>query len=181
MARIRAEGLTPPDGPVRLLTHLRYFGYTFNPVSFYYCYEADGCTLHTIVAEITNTPWKERHQYVLPLTDEQRERQRGDFSFDKAFHVSPFIGMARRYRWQFTSPGPRHVVHMNVTRDDDNEMDATLVLKRQPATRKQLTRCLWRYPLMCSTVATAIHWQALKLWLKRVPVHDHPKHQSDRL
>ncbi|MEM7707894.1 MAG: DUF1365 domain-containing protein [Pseudomonadota bacterium] len=176
--RIAEEGLTPPAGPVRLLTHLRYVGHCFNPVSFYYCFEEDGETLNTIVAEITNTPWKERFQYVLPLGDATAGK--ADFSFAKQFHVSPFIGMKRHYRWRFTPPDRQHVIHMEVTDGTENEFDATMVLKQLPMTRSNLNRCLIRYPLMCGKVVSAIHWQALKLWLKRVPVHVHPKHAQDK-
>ncbi|MEM9529649.1 MAG: DUF1365 domain-containing protein [Pseudomonadota bacterium] len=166
---VAAQGLPVPQGPVRMLTHLRYFGYCFNPVTFYYLFEPDGHTLSVIVAEITNTPWKERFQYVLPVGD-----QRVDEAFAKQFHVSPFIGMERDYRWRFTAPESRHVVHMDVTREGENEFDATLVLRRRPISSGSLSQCLRRYPMMCSKVVIAIHWQAFKLWLKRVPVFEHP-------
>ena len=84
-----------PAGPIRLLTHLRYFGYCMNPVSFYYCFDAAGTALETIVAEITNTPWRERHQYVLPVAERRRALR---FEFDKDFHVSPFMPMEMQYR-----------------------------------------------------------------------------------
>ena len=94
-----------PRGPVRLLTHVRYAGYVFNPVSLYYCFGADGARLECLIAEITNTPWGERHVYALPV--EQAERQAGawHWSFDKAFHISPFVAMNRRYGWRVSEPG----------------------------------------------------------------------------
>lgn len=163
-----------PQGPIRLLTHPRYFGYVFNPVSFYYCHAADGERLDCIVAEITNTPWKERHAYVLPVeAAEQRGRVLG-WSFAKRFHVSPFLPMARDYAWRFTVPGEDLRVHMDVLRDGDREFDATLHLRRRPLDAAALRRLLWRHPLMTAQVIGAIHWQALRLWLKRTPVYDHP-------
>lgn len=164
-----------PSGPIRLLTHLRYAGYAFNPVSFYYCYAADRETLDCIVAEITNTPWKERHAYVLDSATAQQRGRALHWEFAKAFHVSPFIGMRRDYGWRFTTPGDDLYVHMDVFGDDgEREFDATLRLQRRPLDAASLRRVLWRYPLMTAKVVGAIHWQALRLWLKRVPIHDHP-------
>ncbi len=164
-----------PLGPIRLLTHARYAGFVFNPVSFYYCYAADGITLDCIVAEITNTPWKERHAYVLDTATAAARGRALHWAFAKRFHVSPFIGMTRDYDWRFTAPGDDLYVHMDVFREDgEREFDATLSLQRRPLDAASLRRVLWRYPLMTATVVGAIHWQALRLWLKRVPVHDHP-------
>lgn len=164
-----------PAGPIRLLTHLRYAGHIFNPVSFYYCYDADGRTLRTIVAEITNTPWKERHAYVLSLAESQcHGNDVHAWAFDKDFHVSPFMPMQRRYDWRFSIPGEVLRVHMRVLAEAQPEFDATLVLHRRPLDGGSLARVLWRFPLMTWQVVFAIHWQALRLWLKRNPVHDHP-------
>lgn len=167
-----------PTGPIRLLTHLRYFGMIFNPVSFYYCYDADGCTLQTIVAEITNTPWKERHSYVLPLTRAQRHGRAASWRFPKTFHVSPFMPMQRDYAWRLTTPGRSLLVHMDVLNGAQREFDATLVLHRRPVNGANLARVLWRYPAMTAKVVAAIHWQALRLFIKRNPVHDHPGKQG---
>lgn len=169
----RATGQRPA-GPIRLLTHLRYAGVAFNPVSFYYCYAIDGITLDCIVAEITNTPWRERHAYVLPVADAQPHGRALHWSFAKAFHVSPFMAMQRDYAWRFTVPGDDLRVHMDVLHDGTREFDATLQLQRRALDAHSLRRVLWRYPLMTAQVIGAIHWQALRLWLKRNRVHDHP-------
>lgn len=173
-ARIQSVTGQAPSGPIRLLTHLRYAGYSFNPVTFYYCFGADASTLECIVAEITNTPWRERHSYVLPVADAAPRGRSLEWAFAKRFHVSPFMAMERDYDWRFTVPGNSLHVHMDVRRGSASEFDATLVLQRRSLDAGALRRVLWRYPLMSAQVIGAIHWQALRLWLKRNPVHSHP-------
>lgn len=163
-----------PNGPVRLLTHLRFAGHVFNPVSFYYCYQADGRTLDCIIAEITNTPWKERHAYVLPVAAATQDGPSLRWRFDKRFHVSPFMPMDCRYDWRFNRPDAQLRVHMQVWRDGERQFDATQQMQRRPLDASGLAAVLARYPLMTTQVVAAIHWQALRLWLKRNPVHDHP-------
>ncbi len=162
-----------PSGPIRLLTHLRYAGYSFNPVSFYYCYDDAGQSLQCILAEITNTPWRERHAYILPVEQARLQQRTLRWDFPKQFHVSPFMAMDRKYQWTFTEPGRLLRVHMNVLDDLTPEFDATLVMKRRPLDGAALRRVLWRYPLMTARVIGAIHWQALHLWLKGSPVYTH--------
>lgn len=162
-----------PGGPVHLLAHLCYAGYIFNPVSCYYCHHTDGA-LHSIVAEITNTPWQERHSYVLPLAAAEQRGRAWHWSFAKSFHVSPFLPMDRRYHWSFTAPTDDLRVHMGVYAGECREFDANLSLRRRPIDARQLARVLWRYPLMTAQVMAGIHWQALRLWTKRTPVYDHP-------
>lgn len=156
-----------PAGPIRLLTHLRYFGYGFNPVSFYYCF--DGERVESIVAEVNNTPWGEQHCYVLNAPGPALHYQ-----FDKAFHVSPFLPMEVAYDWRFSPPGRTLDVHMSLRRQGAKLFDATMRLQREPLTGARLAAALLRFPFMTFKVIAAIHWQALRLWLKRVPVHTHP-------
>ena len=163
---------TRPIGAIRLLTHLRYFGYCMNPVSFYYCFDAAGTAVETIVAEITNTPWGERHQYVLPVDPAADHFKR--FEFDKDFHVSPFMPMQMRYRWSFSAPARRLLVNMQNFIGSDRMFDATLTLRRTSLNGRELLKVLVGYPFMTAKVIAAIHWQALRLWLKQIPVFAHP-------
>jgi DUF1365 family protein len=164
-----------PRGPIRLLTHLRYFGWAMNPVSFYYVYDAADTRVESVVAEITNTPWDQRHAYVLRTVDAERAGAQGlRWQFDKVFHVSPFLPMDMRYDWRLTEPGESLGVHMENWRDGAAEFDATLVLKREPITHGSLARALAGFPLVTLKVSSMIYWQALRLWLKRTPFFTHP-------
>jgi DUF1365 family protein len=167
-----------PAGPIRLLTHLRYFGYCMNPVSFYYCFNEAGDRLQTIVAEITNTPWRERHQYVLSV-DARGAHAPGAglqrFEFHKDFHVSPFMPMDLEYRWCFNQPARRLFVNMRNFKGAAQIFDATLNLRGEPVTPAALLTTLAAYPFMTLRVIAAIHWQAFRLWLKRTPFYGHPR------
>ncbi len=163
-----------PDGPIRLLTHFRYFGHCFNPVSFYYCYAADGRGLEAIVVDITNTPWRERHAYVLdcasrPTTGRHR------FRLDKAFHISPFMDMDIGYDWRFSAPASRLAVYMASSDHSVAFFDATLVLRRREITSTSLSGVLARFPFMTLRVISAIYWQAARLRLKGIPFFTHPR------
>lgn len=164
-----------PKGPVRLLSHPRYWGFTFNPVSFYYCFDEDRTTLHSIVCEVKNTPWGERHLYVLPASDSLGQGRTLKFNRDKAFHVSPFMPMDIDYDWRFNVPGKALNVHMQNYREGDKLFDATMVLERKELTSANLALALFRFPFVTAKVVTAIYYQALRLWLKRIPFYSHPK------
>ena len=161
------------DGPIRLLTHFRYLGYSFNPVSFYYCYNRAG-QLETIVAEVNNTPWGEQHAYVLTNELNTGTTSLARYAFGKSFHVSPFMPMDQDYVWQFSTPESALYVHMENFDQERRCFDATMRLKRVPITQSALTRVLVQYPAMTAQIVTSIYWQALKLWWKRTPVYDHP-------
>ena len=165
-----------PQGPIRLLTHLRYFGHCFNPASFYYCYDQADKALETIIVEIHNTPWAERHCYVLgaehnehPFENWRRHR------FQKAFHVSPFIDMDINYDWRFREPGDSLSVHMIDYENGEKLFDASLALQRREITGRSLTKVLFQYPVLTAKVVTMIYWQALRLVLKRTPIFTHPR------
>jgi DUF1365 family protein len=173
---VEQHGGRRPDGPIRLLTHLRYFGYVFNPVSFYYCFNADDTRVETIVAEVTNTPWGERHCYVLTQDQEVGHDRIKRYQPVKRMHVSPFMPMDIEYDWRFAPPGEVLSVHMENSRKGIKLFDATLVLRRREITARSLASVLLGFPLMTVKVIAAIHWQALRLWLKGCKVYEHPMH-----
>jgi len=158
------------EGPVCLLTHLRYFGYCMNPVSFYYCWDAGTGLLDAVVAEVHNTPWGETHCYVIDA------RRSGPHELDKAFHVSPFMGMKQLYRWRLSSPGQTLAVSMQNLEGGRRVFNASLSLREQPVNGPNLAKVLARYPFMTGKVIGAIYWQALRLWLKGAVFHEHPMH-----
>jgi DUF1365 family protein len=164
-----------PRGPIRLLTHLRYFGYSFNPVSFYYLFDAADSRVEFIVAEITNAPWKQRHAYVMAVAGAARHGKRAwRFSFQKEFHVSPFMPMDMRYDWSFGAPGEGLHVHMENWREGGVVFDATLNLRRQEMTAGALANALIRFPFITARVSALIYWQACKLLMKRARFFTHP-------
>lgn len=172
--RVAAEIGREPRGPVCLLTHLRYLGYCMNPVSFYYCWDADGAALDAIVAEVHNTPWGETHCYVLD------PRAGEPYEFGKEFHVSPFMGMTQQYRWRLSAPGRTLAVGMQSFEDGQRVFNASMGMRERAVTGPNLARVLTRYPAMTAKVIGAIYWQALKLWLKGTPFHEHPRSYEPR-
>jgi DUF1365 family protein len=171
---VEREAGTRPRGPIRLLTRLRTFGHGFNPVSFYYCYDLSGAAVDAIVAEVTNTPWNERHTYVMLARDSVSDDRELRFRVRKRFHVSPFMPMDVEYDWRFAPPGKQLSVYMANRRGGELLFDATLALERHEITGASLAGALLNFQLGRFLVLGAIHWQALRLWIKRTPFHTHP-------
>ena len=167
-----ANGVELPDGPIYLLTHLRYLGYNFNPVSFFYCCDKQG-RIATMLAEVSNT-FGESQNYWLSAANARPAQNALRYECPKTLHVSPFMKMELDYTFIFTPPGARLVAHMNTLNAGNAFFDATLTLRREPWSARVLRRALVRHPWMTARVIGAIHWEALKLYLKRVPVFTKP-------
>lgn len=174
--RDTAESLTGlrPTGPIGVLTQLRCLGFVMNPVTFYYCFGSEGERVEAILAEITNTPWGERHTYALRGSGEGDGACGATHRFAKAFHISPFMGMDQEYAWRCSDPRERLVVHMENRVDGEKLFDASLLMRRVEMTGPAMAATLARHPWMTARVAAGIYWQALRLRLKNVPYHDHP-------
>ncbi len=161
-----------PQGPIRMLTQLSYFGFCFNPITLYYCFDAQDQRVEFIVADVTNTPWHERHAYAV----ECAAGQPLDFKVQKKFHVSPFMPMELSYRWRLSPPSETLSAHM-----ENHEagraaamFDATLSLKRAPLTLLEIFKGLIKFPLLTIKAYPAIYWQALLLIFKRLRFYPHP-------
>ncbi|MGA2320273.1 MAG: DUF1365 domain-containing protein [Solirubrobacteraceae bacterium] len=171
-----------PEGPIRLLTHLRYFGHSFNPVSFYYCHGAHDGRVAAVVAHVTNTPWGERHAYVMPVAGAADcgtvTLMRG--RFEKQLHVSPLMGMDHVYDWRLTEPGEQLSVHIESRRRAGGEcvFDATLLLRRREMTPRALRRALVRYPFLTMRIMARIYTHALRLKLRGAAYHPHPRKRA---
>ena len=168
-----------PEGPIRLLTHLRYFGKSFNPVSFYYCFDGeDGERVVAVVADVTNTPWGERHAYVMGVTD---AADHGTVTlmraqFDKQLHVSPLMGMDHVYDWRLTEPNEQLLVHIESSRGDGKRVfDATLSLNRRELSPRALRGAVLRYPFLTARILARIYTHALRLKLRGAKYFPHPE------
>lgn len=172
---VRERSGARPEGPIRLLTHLRTFGFQMNPASFYYCFDPEGRRLEHLVVEITNTPWGERYCYVLSEPESHGREPMHTVMRSKVFHVSPFMPLEQEYRWRYSLPAERLFVHVENLEGERSVFDATLDLERRPLEGKTMARVLGAYPWMTAKVAFWIYRQALQLWLNRIPFFPHPK------
>lgn len=170
--RIKEETGKDHAGRIYLLANWRYFGYQNNPIAVYYCYDATGKQLQYVVAEVTNTPWGERHSYVLKAPDAEQPLAT---EFQKALHVSPFNSMNMTYRWYSNVPGDDLNIQIALFEDGRRIFDAVLSLAAEPLTARSARRAILAYPFMTIKVAAGIYWEALRLFLKGVGLHAHPK------
>lgn len=174
-ALLLREGVDDAAGEIWLHTYPRVLGYTFKPVSFWYCHRSDG-TLRAIVVEVNNT-FGERHCYLL---DAPRYGQ--ELRADKVFHVSPFCTLEGGYRFRFLHSGNDNIEKISKTVArvdyDDNAgplLETSVSGTLEPITAASLRKALWGYPAMTLGVIARIHWQAFRLWCKRVPFIRKPK------
>lgn len=161
------------DGPIRLLTQLRHFGLYFSPLNIFYCFDRQQ-SLDAMVAEVSNTPWNERHVYVL-WEGNRTPGESGQYVHAKEFHVSPFMGMDSTYHWRLQPPAEDLRVSLGCCRDGESIFQADLVLSRSELTDAQLLRSLLRRPVAAVHVIGAIYYQALRLWMKKCPFYPHPR------
>lgn len=166
------------NGPIRMLSQITYFGICFNPVTFYYCFDPSDSYVQFIVAEITNTPWKERKAYVFECNPQDTKYE---FQFQKDFHVSPFFPMNLHYIWRFKKPTPTDLAStLNVFMEDWDETKsqrvffANLTLSPEPLTGWNIFKNLISFPVMTLKTVAAIYFQSLILLIKRVPFYTHP-------
>lgn len=170
VSALAGSGIDLAGGHILLLCHPRILGYAFNPLSVYYCYGREGA-LAALVYEVSNT-FGERHSYVVPVADAAGGTVRQER--DKRFHVSPFIDMDKRYRFRLEPPGATVRLRILETGGDGPEFAAALNLRREPLSTAALARrCIWG-PLTAVKVVAAIHFEALRLWLKGAPVFGRP-------
>ena len=169
-----------PTGPIRLLTLPRTWGQCFNPVSFYYVFAPDGTTLRWFLADVSNTPWNERHAYILGPAPDFAAGEPWRPLHRKAFHVSPFMKMDMDYRWTITTPGERLQVRIDNHDADGRLFGAGITLERRPLDRQQLGLYLRHHPWITARVLGGIYVQALKLALKRIPYVPHPGVKESR-
>lgn len=165
-----------PAGKIYLLTQLSCFGYCFNPISLFFIFDEFNKNLEYLILEVTNTPWGERHRYVLRhLATPKSEIY--SYQFNKEFHVSPFMSMNYSYQLKLKLNKEKIVVHMENYRDGEKHFDATLTLTGQK--NHAIKKVFLRHPFISYKITTAIYWQALKLWIKGFPFYGHPKSNKD--
>jgi len=174
-SRVSERTGTRPEGDIHLLTGLRYWGYCFNPVSFYFC---SGGSCPVLLAEVHNTPWHERYTYVLPLGEGRGGRRVA--TFEKMFHVSPFLPMDLEYRLDVSPFPPGETLRLGIRarRGEEPWLDARLSMQRRPLRSGTLAAALFRHPWMSLKVIGAIYLEALKSWWAGFPFYPHPDRRS---
>ena len=168
---LRAAGLGEASASIRLLTMPRVLGYVFNPISIYFCHRADG-SLGAILYEVSNT-FGERHSYLIPVqrrTTDGQVRQH----CDKALHVSPFIPMDVSYDFRVAPPGERVTIAIAEHDAAGLLLTASFAGQRKPLGDAALLRAFVTHPLLTIKVVGGIHWEALRLWIKGVPLTHRP-------
>jgi len=159
-----------------VLTQFRHFGVYFSPINVFYCFDDTG-TLMAMVAEVSNTPWNERHCYVL-WEGNRREGSSDRYSHPKSFHVSPFMGMDSQYEWRVQPPSDELHLSLGCEREGRRIFQADLSLSRLPLTNSELLKTSLRRPVAGVHIIGAIYYQALRLWMKKCPFFPHPKSQQ---
>jgi len=159
-----------PKGKVYLLTHLSCLGYCLNPISLYFIFDEVNQQLEYLILEVTNTPWGEKHNYVLQSTAKPKNEVYR-LRFQKELHVSPFLTMNYDYQFNLKLNKQKISIHMENHINGKKDFDVTLMLKATSAYK----RVFRNFPLITYKVAAAIYWQALTLWMKGIPFHAHPK------
>jgi uncharacterized protein len=167
-----------PHGPIRMLTQLRYLGFYFSPLNLYYCFDDGGNQVEAIVAEVSNTPWREMHCYVLWEGNCTNKDRRLRFRHAKNFHVSPFMGMDSEYVWRLSAPGDSLYAGITTVRNQQPFFDAWMSLKRRPLSRGQMRWMMVRFPWMTARIIVQIYFEAWRLWLKKCPYYPHPNRKS---
>lgn len=169
--QLKAADLDLNGGSIRLLCYPRVLGYAFNPLSVYYCYHANN-NLMAILYEVRNT-FGERHCYLLPVEDCQASVIRQ--TCHKEFYVSPFIGMDMTYEFSLTPPTEKIGVGIRETDADGVLLTASFAGAKQPLNNHSLFKLFAAFPLVTFKIMAGIHWEALKLWLKKVPLVAKPE------
>lgn len=174
---LAAELGSAPAGPVRVLTHLRHWAWTFNPISLYFAFDADDTRVEAVLAEVTNTPWHERKAYALAAPPPAVAEDSG-IRFAKELHVSPFMDLDLDHVLRFSPPGEeRLTVGMDDHRQDETDQlvfSAGMVLRRRPLDRASMSHVLLHHRLPSHRVSAGIHLNALRLWRKGAPFRRHP-------
>lgn len=171
---IKKKGFSNQVSHVNMITHMRYMGYCYNPVTFYLVYKEKGDDVPLfIIVDINNTPWNERYPYVLKLNDSDKFPVR--FNLKKVFHVSPFYPMDLEYDWTFDFQKDKIEINMDTYKQGNRCFNAHLNLKRTELNKQVMTRLFFKYPCVTAKTMLAIYWQASKLFFKKATFYTHPK------